>query len=209
MKLSVPMVFDKDHIYVDGLTGHSQLDETMEGLIDYGSPVAANTTAVLAATAIVPGGTIKVNKKVDDYYGRTIQVTSTGAGVLVVNGRDYLNQAMTQTVTATVGTVQTLKAFKFIDTVVSTSVTGNVSLGAGAKFGMPFVVSEILKEYDNGASVTVPTLTALDTATPSGTTGDTRGTVTPTAALNGIINVQMKVRFNQDATNGLYGRPQA
>lgn len=209
MKLSVPLVFDKDHVYVADMTEHSQLDETMEGLVDYGTPLAAATGSILAATAIIAAGILNVNKKVDDYYGRTIQVTSTAAGTLTIYGRDYLNQQMTQQVTAVVGTVTTTKAFKFIDRIVSGTVAGNVSLGIGTKFGVPFVVSELVKEYDDGLIVAVPTLTNPDTATPSATTGEIRGTVTPTAAINGVINVQMKMRFNQDAVGGLYGRAQA
>lgn len=206
MRISVPMTFDRDRLYVADMTEHAQLDETMEGLVDWGSPVAAANSTILGATAIVALGTVNINKKVDDYYGRTINVTGNAAGNVVLYGRDYLNQQITQAVAVINGTVATTKAFKFLDKVVSSTLAGNISFGPGPKLGMPFVVSKIIEEYDNGAAVAAPTLTAADTAVQTSSTGDPRGTVTPTAALDGIINVQMKVRFNQDAVGGLHGR---
>ena len=209
MRLSPPNLFDKDNIYVADMTEHANLDETMEGLVDFGKPAAAANSTILAATAIIAAGVLTGPWTISTGYGRTVNVTATAAGTVTLYGRDYLNQVVTQTVSAINGTVATTKAFKVVDKIVSGTLAGNISLGPGPKLAMPFVISNVVAEYDDGALVAAPTLTAADVATPTATTGDPRGTVTPTGTLNGSLNVQMKCRFNADAVGGLYGQKQA
>lgn len=214
MDIAVPLLFDQDHVYVKDMTEHHQLDETMEGLINYGSPVLAANSTLLGATAIIPGGvikpgTVKNGLQVSQHFGRTLNITATAAGAVVIRGRDYLNQLMSEIVTCINGTVSTLKAFKFVDSITSTALTGNISIGPGTKLGFPFVASVVLNEYADGVAVSTPTTTVPVTAVPTSSTGDVRGTVAPTTTLDGVKNVQMKVRFFAGAVGGLFGQPQA
>lgn len=218
MNIHIPLLFDRDPIYVADMTEHHQLDETMTGLVDFGVPAAAAASTLIAATAITASSTVYFGDsdlptgdgvQVDDAFGRTLNVTSTDAGDLTVFGRDYLNQPMSETVTCIVGTVETTKAFKFIDRAESDDVAGNISFGPGTELGMPFVVSEILAEYTSGAPAGDPTLTAADATTPSATTGDVRGTVDPATTIDGVNNIEMTVRFNNKALGGLFGQRQA
>jgi len=217
MNIHIPSTFDSDSLYVADMTEHHQLDTTMEGLVDFGTPVVASNSTLLAATAIVSGATLTVGNsgilngglKVNDAFGRILNITSTDAGAATIYGRDYLNQQMSEDVTCTAGTVATAKAFKYVDRIVSVAVDGDISIGPGTKLGMPFVVSEIFEEYANGVPASAPTLTAAVATTPSATTGDIRGTVTPATTLNGATVIQMKVRFNNLALGGLYGQRQA
>lgn len=211
MQIWVPEIFDIQTMYVEDMTEHHQLDETMEGLVRFGAPVVAANSTLLAATAILALATYTPPAPIliDPNFGRTINVTGSAAGTVTIHGRDYLNQAMSQLVTLATNTVLTLKAFKYVDRIVSGTFVGNVSLGPGTKLGFPFVVSEILYETADGIAAGDPTLTVPVATTPTTATGDIRGTVVPATTMNGTAVISMTVRFNPLALGGLYGQKQA
>lgn len=215
MNISEVLLFDFDRNYVEDMTEHHQLTENGEGLVDFGTPVVAAISTLLTATAIAPGGTIllgasnglgKQGITVDGTFGRIVQVTSTATGDVTITGRDYLGQIITQTVTCIIGNVSTLKAFKKLDKITSVSVTGNVSIGPGAKLGLPFTCAEIFNEYADGVAATEGTLTVPVSTNPAtAATGDPRGTYTPGTTLNGVKRVELNARFTNRLTGGLYG----
>ena len=194
--------------YVLNMFDHHALDETMEGLVDFGAPVVAANSTLLVPTAIVAGQRITptVPIVIPEPFGRTLNITGSAAGTVTIIGRDYLNQVITQLVTLATNTVATLKAFKIVDAVLSGTFAGNVSIGPGTGLGLPFAASAIGMQYNDGAAVAAPTLTApVQTDPATSAAGDPRGTVVPTGTLNGVMNVQMTVRFRQENAGGLYG----
>jgi hypothetical protein len=218
MSLSELVAFDSEDLYVLDMTEHAGLDESGEALVDFGTPVVAAISTLLTATAVVPGSVINLGVSngfgrqgipVDGAFGRILQITSTAVGVVIVTGRDYLNQVITQSVTCVVGNVNTLKAFKRITRINSTSVTGNVSIGPGARLGMPLTCNEIIAEYLDGVAATEGTLTALVATSPAtNLTGDPRGTYAYASTLNGIARLELRASFTNRSAGGLYGVPQ-
>jgi hypothetical protein len=205
-----PVVYMHDLVnaYVLNMYDHQALDETMEGLVDFGAPVVAAVSTLLAATPIIAAQRITLATPIiiPEPFGRILQVTSTAAGTVILIGRDYLNQIITQQVTAIIGNVSTLKAFKQVDAILSGTLAGNVSIGPGTGMGLPFATSAIGMEYDDGVAVAAPTLTQpVQTDPATSLTGDPRGTVVPTGVLNGVRNIQMTCRFRQENAGGLYG----
>jgi hypothetical protein len=207
-----PPFFDNEmgDLYVEGMTLHASLDSDFQGAFILEAPVAASTSTLLAATAFVDGQVRDVDVLIDPVgFGRTVQVTSTDAGDAILYGVDYLNQRMSQRVTCTAGTVQTIKAFKRIDRIQSIGVTGNISLGPGAVFGLPFTTVAIVREVVDGVISTVGTLVAPVTTTPTNLTGDVRGRYTPNATLDGVKDLVITFAATNQLLGGLYGQPQA
>lgn len=211
--IPVPLLFDHDNVYVNGLTVHTGLDENTEGLIWFGTPAAASTTAFRAAIAATAGvrtlvGTAKSGTLVDAAFGRTLTVTSGAATNVTIYGRDYLNQPMTETIVcAAAATYNGLKAFKYIDAFVSSAAT-TVAIGSGAKFGLPFVTRTVIRELTGTTVAAAGALTAPDFNTPTASTGDVRGTYTPTTTPNGVATIGLEALFNDQTTDGLYGTKQ-
>lgn len=211
MTIQVPILMGHDSIYVADMTQHAALDETYEGLIELEAPTATATADLLASTAFTAGSTYTPAAAIlaSANFGRTVKVTSSANGTITLYGRDYLNQPMTQTVTYAGSAIETTKAFKYIDRVVSGTIAGNVQLGKGTAFGMPFCVADIIGEYADEEPASAPAHVAPVTSTPSATTGDTRGTVVPTTTPNGAKRISLQVRFTPNLTGGLYGPVQA
>lgn len=110
----------------------------------------------------------------------------TNSAIMTVTGKDERGNVMVETSAS--GTSHTgSKAFKEITSVVfNASVTG-ATVGTGVKLGLPFFLgdaSHILQIAVDGAAESVSAAAAGATATPSGTTGDVRGTVTFTTSPN-------------------------
>ena len=165
-------------------------------------PATLSATAVCAAQAVAAAGNASVNggqasggvATLD--CARNITFVSSNAGdttqTVTVTGTDYWGQAQTQRVTLTgTTTVASTKTFKTITAVaVSAALAGNLSVGMGDVFGLPYKVTDagyLLRTGWAGAVAdNAGTFVAADTATPSATTGDVRGTFAPTgSASNG------------------------
>lgn len=164
-------------------------------------PAALSATAVCAAQAVAAAGAATINGAsasggVATFdYARNVTFVSSNAGdttqTVTVTGTDYWGQAQTQTVTLTgTTTVASTKTFKTITAVaVSAALTGNLSVGNGDVFGLPYKVTDagyLLRTGWAGAVAdNAGTFVAAVTTTPSATTGDVRGTFAPTTAANG------------------------
>lgn len=164
-------------------------------------PDTLSATAVCAAQAVAAAGSATINGAsasggVATFdYARNVTFVSSNAGdttqTVTVTGTDYWGQAQTQTVTLTgTTTVASTKTFKTITAVaVSAALTGNLSVGNGDVFGLPYKVTDagyLLRTGWAGAVAdNAGTFVAAVTTTPSATTGDVRGTFAPTTAANG------------------------
>lgn len=169
--------------------------------VNFGSPAALAATGICAAQAISGSnvsasinGTLASGGAVTVDYDRSVSVVSSGAGdttqTVTVRGKDRYGVSMAETLTLNgTTTVNGLKAFKTITSVtVSATMAGNLSVGVGNKFGIPYFLQSgayRVLEIVNGAAVTTGTLVAGATAKPTATTGDVRGTYAPSTAPDG------------------------
>lgn len=166
-------------------------------------PATLSATAVCAAQAVAAAGNATINgasasggvATLD--VARIVSFVSSNAGdttqTVTVTGTDYWGQTQTQRITLTgTTTVNSTKTFKTITAVaVSAALTGNLSVGSGDVFGLPYKVTDagyLLRTGWAGAVAdNAGTFVAADTTSPAtNTTGDVRGTFAPTgSAANG------------------------
>lgn len=165
-------------------------------------PVALSATAVCAAQAIAGAANATINGAsasggVATFdVARNVSIVSSSASdttqTVTVTGTDYYGQTQTSRLTINgTTTVNGLKAFKTITQVaVSAAFVGNLSVGSGDTFGLPYRVTDagylLRTGWNNAVADNAGTFTAADTATASATTGDVRGTFLPAStAANG------------------------
>ena len=164
-------------------------------------PATLSATAVCAAQAVAAAGNATINGAsatagVATFdYARAVSIVTSNSGnttqTVTVTGTDYYGQAQTETLTCNgTTTVNGKKAFVTITQVaVSASLTGNLSVGNTDIFGLPYRVTDAGYLFRTGWAGAVAdnagTFVAADTATATATTGDVRGTFTPTTAANG------------------------
>ena len=165
-------------------------------------PATLSATAVCAAQAVAAAGYATINGASASAgvatldCTRIVSIVSSSASdttqTVTITGTDYWGQAQTQALTITgTTTVNSTKTFKKITAVyVSAALVGNLSVGSGDVFGLPYRVNDagyLLRTGWAGAVAdNAGTFVAAVTATPSSTTGDVRGTFAPTgSAANG------------------------
>lgn len=165
-------------------------------------PATISATAVCAAQAVAAAGYATINgtsatSGVATFdCCRNVSIVSSSASdttqTVTVTGTDFWGQAQTSRLTINgTTTVNGLKGFKTITAVyVSAVFVGNLSVGMGDSFGLPYRVTDagyLLRTGWAGAVAdNAGTFTAADTATASVTSGDVRGTFLPaTSASNG------------------------
>lgn len=165
-------------------------------------PAAASATAVCAAQAVAGAGNATINGAsasggVATFAApRAVNVdTSSSANTtqtVTITGTDYWGQAQTETI-AMNGTaaVAGLKAFKTVTQVaVSAAITGTMTIGSTDTFGLPYRVTDagyiVRAGWANALADDAGTFVAADTTSPAtATTGDVRGTYTPSSAADG------------------------
>jgi len=165
-------------------------------------PATISATAVCAAQAVAAAGNATINGTSASggvatfNCCRNVSIVSSSASdttqTVTVTGTDYWGQAQTSLLTINgTTTVNGLKGFKTISRVaVSAAFVGNLSVGMGDTFGLPYKVTDagyLLRTGWAGAVAdNAGTFTAADTATASSSTGDVRGTFLPAStASNG------------------------
>lgn len=132
---------------------------------------------------------------------RALQVnTSTTARAVTINGYDYYGQAMSEVITVSVaGTpVSGKKAFYQI---VSASISGSataVTVGTTDILGLPVRIIDagyvVKVGWNNTLAQDAGTFVAADMTNPAtSTTGDVRGTYTPSSATNGIKRLVLTI----------------
>ena len=164
-------------------------------------PAAASATAVCAAQAVAGAGNATINGAsasggVATFAApRAVNVDSTGAGdttqTVTVTGTDYWGQAQTETIALNGTTaVAGKKAFKTITQVaVSAAMAGNLTVGSTDVFGLPYRITDagyiVRAGWAGALADDAGTFVAADTNTATATTGDVRGTYTPSSAADG------------------------
>lgn len=203
---------DDGNSYVPNMTHHHYIDITGETSILIENSVA-DGTLLLAAITTAAATRYELGAdaiEIAEPFGRTINIDTTDAdGVVIIHGRDYLGQRMSEQITAAANAGTGAKAFKYVDAIESVSNVGDVNLDAGSGYGLPFCASELVRETVNGAASTEGTLTAAVTTTPSTTTGDVRGTYNPNTAGDGAKDIEIVYVTTNRLTGGLYGQVQA
>ena len=166
-------------------------------------PATLSATAVCAAQAVAAAGNATINGTTASggvatfNCCRNVSIVSSSASdttqTVTVTGTDYWGQAQTSLLTINgTTTVNGLKGFKTITKVyASAAFVGNLSVGMGDTFGLPYKVTDAGYLTRTGWAGAVAdnagTFTAADTATATASTGDVRGTFLPaTSASNGV-----------------------
>lgn len=132
---------------------------------------------------------------------RALQVnTSTSARAVTISGYDYFGQPMTETITVSVaGTpVNGKKAFYQVSGATITGSATAVTIGTTDIFGLPVRVIDagyVVKVGWAGVlAQDAGTLVVADLTNPAtSTTGDVRGTYTPSSASNGARRLVMTI----------------
>jgi hypothetical protein len=203
--------------YVPGMQFAADLQNNGIKRCSFGAPIAAAAAAVLNAQSIATAAstTSPLITTIDAEWGRNLTVVASGAATstVTVNGRDYLQQRMTETLTLNGTTsVVGVKCFKYIDSIAwgATAAT-TINLGVGAVLGLPYKAVRVLtEELDNAIVATLGTLVGPVLTDPAtATTGDPRGRYTPTSTLNGVAVLTATFLFdnsvNANNRGGLYG----
>lgn len=178
-------------------------------------------TAGTGVTATVdPTGTTRYVLDVP----RAVTLTSAGnisAVTFTITGYCSFGNPMTQTLAGpNANTVATTKAFKSITSVaVSGAVGTNTSVGFNDKFGLPIAVSDagylVHVGWAGALARDAGTFVAADATTATSTTGDTRGTYTPSSAANGSRRLAITIACTElqvgptSTTAGAFGVTQA
>jgi hypothetical protein len=132
---------------------------------------------------------------------RALQInTSTTARTITISGYDYYGQPMTEAITvATAGTAKSgAKAFYQIASATINGSATAVTIGTTDILGLPvrvFDAGYVVKVgWNNVILQNAGTFVAADMTSPaSSTTGDVRGTFTPTSASDGIKRLVMTI----------------
>ena len=204
--------------YVTEMRYHSDVNFNGITRVSFGSPVVASATALLSLQSIATAGstttTLLTSNTLDGTWGRALQYVASGAATstVTVDGWDYLMQPMTETITLNgASIVNGLKAFKYIRQ-ISWGATASTTINVGHRnvFGLPYKALKAEYETSDQALVAAGTLTAPVLTDPqTATTGDPRGTYTPTTTPDGVKVLTAGFHFNNDvnASNngGLHG----
>lgn len=167
----------------------------------------------------LPGWTTTNSKFSSAFYdptkglARCVSVTgvsSGSGGAVTIRGGDWYGYPMTQTITlgAGVNTVNTTKAFKFVTSVTpGFTDTHAISVGTADVFGFNIAIDVFAdaRIYWNGVQQLLATFIAAVNTTPSATTGDVRGTFTPSSSSNGTIALEL---WTQASVSRLLALPQ-
>jgi len=178
----------------DEQAARGRLNMMPMGIVRFGTPLAAITTLVLATTADVVTTLVPLTTPIVLDIPRNLQIVSstTDTTQTITNrGLDEFGVAMTETLTLNGTTpVFGLKAFKTVTSYqASASLAGNLSIGSGTTFGMPFALDSVayaLNENMDNTQPTRGTFVKADLTVPSATTGDVRGTYKPNTAANAV-----------------------
>lgn len=179
--------------------------------VRYGSPTTISTTKFLATTAVAGTTLQTLATAVINDVPRACQIVSSNAGdttqVITIRGFDDLGAALTESITAN-GTTPVFgkKAFKQVNSYQSSaSMAGNLSIGDSKILGIPFFLpgaGYVLKEIQDGASATAGTFVAGVSVKQTATTGDSKGTWTPNATLNGTIALELLIASSDETWRG-------
>lgn len=179
-------------------------------VVNLEAPAAASANGIAASQAVGVGVNFLINGALASGGVVTLDVPRnvvaawTGASVVTVYGEDEYGNAMVEASAS--GTALTgKKAFKKITRVTSSASITAATVGTGAVLGLPVFLPAagyILKELQDGAAAAAGTVVVADTAKPTATTGDVRGTYAPAVAPDGAKVYQLVVAVQDRAARG-------
>lgn len=226
--LGVPALGDADFL-IKAATG-TEIPDAAETVTYLASAADASPHDAAATTTTINGVTVW-DVRDGATYGRNLvsvvtHATAVVAMTILLSGYDYAGQAMSELHTITAGTTSKTatgkKAFAYIASVALTAAAdasaNTVNIGTGAVLGLPFRLHNIgdvtaasiggVQELINVASNA--TVVAGVTTTATTATGDVRGTITFTTALDGAKQPLVWYHVADTATStGIAGVAQA
>jgi hypothetical protein len=188
--------------------------------VDLGAPTAPGNTVIVNAQAVADTNPVtQAATATGATYGRALRYISSNAGdttqTITARGIDSAGEAVTETATLNgTNAVNGKKAFVTVTSVrASAALAGNLSVGTLDVLGLPYRCNgkyDIFAVYaDTTEEVATATVVAADTATPTATTGDVRGTIDPNTAANGTIQFRVwMAAASLVNTEGSYGKTQ-
>lgn len=210
---------DGFNYYVPAMQGGADMAQFLSGRVTLGKPIVAAAAGILSAASInaaLDTTTFAATSLPANMgpYGRNVTVVASGAATsnVTVIGRDYLGQPMREsfTLNGTTPVVGT-KAFKYVDRITAgVTAATTINVGFGTRFGVPYKVVAVEREYAAGVAAAAGTLTGPVLTDPqTATTGDPRGLYTPTTTPNGTTEIEMDVQYsnfvNTSGNGGLHG----
>lgn len=207
--------------YVPGMQAGGDLGQNLRQKVSLGAPPVSSATAILSAQSIAAAvdtttfaTAAATLKAAMGPYGRNVIVVASGAATsnVTVIGRDYLGQPMRESYTLAGAVSQVgVKAFKYVDRVTA-GITGatTINVGYGARFGVPYVVRAVEREYSDQVIAAAGTVTAGVLTDPqTTTTADPRGLYTPTTTPDAVKVIEFDAVFsnfvNANSRGGLHG----
>lgn len=197
---------DGFNYYVPAMQAAADMGQLLSGRMTFGKPIVADADGILndqsIATAVDTTTFLTTYSSANmGPYGRNVTVVASGAATsaVVVIGRDYLGQPMREnfTLNGTTPVVGT-KAFKYIDRITAAvTAATTIDVGFGARFGLPYKVVAVEREYAAGVVAAAGTLTGPVLTDPqTAVTGDPRGLYTPTTTPNGTTEIEIDVQYS-------------
>jgi hypothetical protein len=169
-------------------------------MVNLASPPAADERYWVEPTVINDTHPLKL-ARTQIAAARNVAIYCSGDNshaTFIIEGEDMYRRGMLEKITAPAsGVADGKKAFAQVRRVTPTQpCNGNVSIGTGNKLGLPvFLPSRgyMLREIIDGEAVTGGIITAGETAVPTATTGDRRGTYSPPpgVTLNGKHTIHL------------------
>ena len=190
------------------------------GRFSFGAPIVATAAQFVSAQSIAAAGSLQSTSmlnlaSIDAPYGRnlTFVLSGVGSGTVIVDGWDYLGQAMSESAAMNGATPVVMnKAIKYIRQVTWTSVAATtMNVGVGSQLGLPYKAIKVWTEENGGSPVgSVGALTSPSLVDPASlTTTDPRGTFLATTALNGVNVITATFEFandvNTSGNGGMHG----
>jgi hypothetical protein len=197
---------------VPGMQYSADVNYNGETRVSFGAPLAAVANSIANAVSINAAGTADLSgvAALPELYGRSITVVASGAATsnVTVNGWDYLGQPVSESFTLNGATpVVGNKCFKsFASATFGATAATTITIGTGAKLGLPFKTLRAVYEIANGALVAAGTLQAPSLVDPATTTTtDPRGAYTPTTTLNGVNIISGVFNMANDVNTANHG----
>lgn len=179
--------------HVLGAVYHSDVDNDGQTRMLLGALPAADTDALLAATAQSAAGATYQQSDLLSYtsmakYGQKVTIVAGGASTrkVYVWGKDYLGQPVYEEMALNGTTaVASAKVYKTISKIETEAKAGTetLTIGFGAVYGVPFKLAALdIELTDDAVPGNAGTITAGNATTVSKTTAEPRGFYTPHAS---------------------------
>jgi hypothetical protein len=205
--------------YVKAMAYSSDVNYNGATRVNFGAPAAASATAIANAVSIAAGASADLSgvAAVADPFGRNVTLVASGAyaSPVVLFGWDYLGQPIAELFTMN-GTTPVVgnKCFKSFNYFTYTAGAVTISIGTGAKLGLPYKTVRVGYEIANGVVAAAGTLNPPSLVDPqTNATTDPRGSYITTTTMNGVNIISASCDcvndVNTSNNGGLHGLQQA